>query len=256
VEAYQFLNGDGTLLLPSLGLIGPLNDAATKAVPGVGTPLFNVATANGRVRMYVLNPELHVQELAGAFGKLRAGETVAIMLGSPNIVGYWLITSQGRVFTFGAAKSYGDLNGRPLNGPIVGAALSRDEKGYYFVGSDGGVFAFGSARFFGSMGGRHLNARIVGMAPSIGDQPGVNDGYYLVAEDGGVFSFRAFFHGSMGGRHLNAPMSGMAPCGSGYVLAARDGGVFNFSDHPFHGSAVGRFAHPDVVQISVTTTIP
>jgi nitrate reductase alpha subunit len=36
--------------------------------------------------------------------------------------GYWEVASDGGMFTFGSAKSFGSMAGTPLNKPIVGVA--------------------------------------------------------------------------------------------------------------------------------------
>jgi N-acetylmuramoyl-L-alanine amidase len=147
--------------------------------------------------------------------------------------GYWLTSSDGGVFAFGAPFE-GSAGALPLVEPVVGMAPTRDAGGYWLVASDGGVFAFGDAPFLGSMGGRPLNRPIVGMAATAD-----GGGYWMVASDGGVFAFGdAPFLGSMGGRPLNRPIVGMAATadGGGYWMVASDGGVFAFGDAPFLGS--------------------
>lgn len=106
--------------------------------------------------------------------------------------GYWLIAEDGGVFTFGDARYFGSMGGRPLNAPVIGAAAHPGGDGYWLVGADGGVFNFGSAKFFGSMSGQPLIAPIRGIVA----HPGSN-GYWLVGADGGVFGFgEAQFHGN------------------------------------------------------------
>ncbi len=165
--------------------------------------------------------------------------------------GYWVVASDGGVFSFNA-PFYGSAGNLNLNRPVVGAAATPDGGGYWLVASDGGVFSFGDARFFGSMGGQHLNQPIVGMAATSD-----GGGYWLVAADGGIFAFGdAAFDGSTGAIHLNRPVVGMAasPDGGGYWLVASDGGVFAFGDAAFDGSTgaihlnrpvVGMAAAPD-----------
>ncbi len=159
--------------------------------------------------------------------------------------GYWIVGSDGGVFTFGDAGFHGSMGGQRLAAPVAAMASTRSGAGYWLVARDGGIFTFGDAGFHGSMGGQHLDAPVVGMAstPSGG-------GYWLVASDGGVFTFGdAGFHGSMGGQHLNAPVVGMAstPSGGGYWLVAADGGIFTFGDAAFYGSMGGqRLAAPVV----------
>ncbi len=163
---------------------------------------------------------------------------------------YWLVASDGGIFTFGNASFLGSMGGRPLNRPIVGMAPSADEKGYWLVASDGGIFNFGDSRFFGSQGGQPLNAPIVGMAATPD-----GGGYWLVASDGGIFSFGdAGFHGSMGGKPLNAPIVGMASTrdGLGYWLVASDGGIFSFGDAGFHGSMGGKRLNKPMVGLAPT----
>jgi hypothetical protein len=148
--------------------------------------------------------------------------------------GYWLMGTDGGVFSFGKAAFFGSTGGVPLNQPIVGTAATPSGRGYWMVAADGGIFAFGDAGFYGSMGGKPLNKPIVAMAPSRSGK-----GYWLVAADGGIFSFGdAGFYGSTGSAKLNKPVVDMTttPSGRGYWMAATDGGIFSFGDAAFFGS--------------------
>jgi N-acetylmuramoyl-L-alanine amidase len=148
--------------------------------------------------------------------------------------GYWLVGSDGGIFTYGNARFFGSTGALRLNAPIVGMAAAPDGGGYWLVARDGGVFNYGDAGFFGSAGALHLNAPIVGMAAT-----GDGRGYWLVGADGGIFSYgNARFWGSTGGTHLNAPVVGLAatPSGGGYWLVASDGGIFSYGDAQFSGS--------------------
>ena len=82
--------------------------------------------------------------------------------------GYWLVASDGGVFTFGTAEFYGSMAGTHLNSPITGIVPTSDDGGYWLVAQDGGVFAFGDAVYSGSMGGKVLNAPVVGGASASG----------------------------------------------------------------------------------------
>ena len=142
--------------------------------------------------------------------------------------GYWLVASDGGIFTFGDAQFYGSTGAIHLNRPIVGMAATPSGHGYWLVASDGGIFSFGDAHFYGSTGG---------IAPEPADRRDGRDaaghGYWLVASDGGIFSFGdARFYGSTGAIQLNQPIVGMAatPTGHGYWLVASDGGIFRFGD--------------------------
>jgi len=154
--------------------------------------------------------------------------------GLPAGPGYWLVASDGGVFSYGSARFFGSTGDVRLNQPIVGMAPTMTGAGYWMVASDGGIFSFGDAAFFGSTGALALNRPIVGMAPTPSGM-----GYWLVASDGGIFSFGdARFFGSTGAIELNKPIVGMAatPAGNGYWLVASDGGIFAFGDAPFAGS--------------------
>ncbi|MHB8288619.1 MAG: hypothetical protein ACYDEY_05185, partial [Acidimicrobiales bacterium] len=83
---------------------------------------------------------------------------------TPGGHGYWLVASDGGIFSFGTARFYGSMGAKHLNAPIVGIASTPGGHGYWLVASDGGIFSFGTARFYGSMGAKHLNAPIVGIA--------------------------------------------------------------------------------------------
>ncbi len=147
---------------------------------------------------------------------------------------YWLVASDGGIFSFGGAPYYGSTGGTILNKPVVGMSATPGGAGYWLVASDGGIFAYGNAQFYGSTGSMVLNKPVVGMAPT----PDGN-GYWLVASDGGIFSYGdAHFWGSTGSLVLNRPVVGMAstPDGNGYWLVASDGGIFAFGDAQFFGS--------------------
>jgi hypothetical protein len=116
--------------------------------------------------------------------------------------GYWLVSSDGGVFSFGDAGFYGSAGNLRLNKPIVAAMSTPDGKGYWLVSSDGGVFSFGDASFYGSTGNLRLNQPVVS-AMSTPD----GKGYWLVAADGGVFSFGdAGFYGSGSNLGLDRPV--------------------------------------------------
>jgi uncharacterized protein YkwD len=160
----------------------------------------------------------------GSAAALRLRQPIVDMAAKPNGNGYWMVASDGGVFTFGRAGFFGSTGNIRLHRPIVGMASTRSGRGYWLVASDGGVFTFGDARFWGSTGGRVLNAPMVGMASDPRSR-----GYWLVSRDGHVFSYGgARFLGSPGRRSSTHPVTGMAAAKKGgYWLATRDGGVYS-----------------------------
>ncbi len=160
--------------------------------------------------------------------------------------GYWLVGSDGGIFTFGSATFHGSTGSLRLQRPVVGITPTADEGGYWLVASDGGIFAFGDAGFHGSIPGlglhpagsglpNSLDAPIVGMVPSSD-----GGGYFMVASDGGVFAFGdAQFEGSCPGR---GGCSGAAVAvvpdatGRGYWLVTQTGNVYTFGDAPYFGA--------------------
>jgi hypothetical protein len=154
--------------------------------------------------------------------------------------GYWLVGSDGGIFTFGSAQFYGSTGSLHLQRPVVGITPTANRGGYWLVASDGGIFAFGNAGYYGSIPGsglspagsgapRSLNAPIVGMVPS-------NDGggYFMVASDGGVFAFGdARFEGSCPGiGGCNGAAVAVVPdaTGNGYWVMTSTGAVYTFGD--------------------------
>ena len=87
-----------------------------------------------------------------------------VAIASTDAGGYWLVASDGGVFSFGGARFFGSTGSLNLVRPIEGIAPSLGARGYRMVASDGGIFDFGNAGFFGSRGGLPLNQPIVGMA--------------------------------------------------------------------------------------------
>jgi hypothetical protein len=184
-------------------------------------------------------------------GSLSAGEVPTTIAGKQDGTGYWVFTNRGRALPFGSAGFFQDMRATPLNGPIVGSAVTPSGNGYWMVGSDGGIFSFGDAAFSGSTGNLTLNRPVVGIAP---DPDGA--GYWLVASDGGIFAFDAAFRGSVPqalapGAVLNQPVIGALAYGNGYLMVARDGGIFSFSDLPFLGSLGGTPLDTPVVGVAV-----
>jgi hypothetical protein len=159
----------------------------------------------------------------------------------PKGQGYWLVASDGGIFSFADSRFFGSTGAVKLNQPIVGMSPTPSGQGYWLVASDGGIFSFGDAAYHGSTGNVRLNQPIVGMATTPS-----GSGYWLVAADGGVFAFDAPSFGSAAGRS-RAPAVAIATTktGDGYWVVTAEGQVFNFGDAPNFG-ALGPLSQPIV----------
>src|SRR5205823_6055093 len=151
---------------------------------------------------------------------------------SGGLQGYWLLGSDGGIFSFGNAQFFGSTGGMRLNKPIVGMASTPSGNGYWLVATDGGIFSFGDATFHGSTGSIKLAKPIINMAAGPN-----NSGYWLVASDGGIFAFDVPFHGSLPGAHVTDEATNVAPTrtGDGYIVTTAPGGVYAFGDAPIYG---------------------
>ncbi|MGH9098181.1 MAG: hypothetical protein ACRDWB_12240, partial [Acidimicrobiales bacterium] len=58
----------------------------------------------------------------GSTGSVPLGNPIVGMAKNPDGGGYWLVASDGGVFSFGNAGFFGSTGGFPLNRPIVGMA--------------------------------------------------------------------------------------------------------------------------------------
>ncbi len=167
-----------------------------------------------------------------------------IVRGGPH--GYWLVGSDGGIFSFGSAAFYGSTGSLKLQRPVVGITPTADNGGYWLDASDGGVFSFGDAGFYGSIPGlglhpagsglpNSLNAPVVGMVPTAN-----GGGYFMVASDGGVFAFGdARFEGSCPGiGGCAGAVVAVVPdaTGNGYWVVTQTGNVYTFGDAPYFGA--------------------
>jgi hypothetical protein len=160
--------------------------------------------------------------------------------------GYWLVGSDGGIFSFGTAGFHGSMGSTPLQRPVVAITPTLTGNGYWLVASDGGIFSFGDSSYYGSLPGlgvhpsgsglpHSLNAPIVGMVPSF-----TGHGYFMVASDGGVFAFGdAKFEGScpgIGGCTGTAVAVMPDHSGNGYWLVTTTGAVYAFGDAAYYGA--------------------
>ncbi|HVM53297.1 MAG TPA: hypothetical protein VM262_08880 [Acidimicrobiales bacterium] len=185
----------------------------------------------------------------GSTGNAGLNQPIVGMARTKTGDGYWLVSREGRVFSFGNAVHHGSLPAMPPS-PVIGIAATPNGDGYWLATANGSIYTFGAAPFLGGLGHLRLAKPIVGIAAL---PNGI--GYWMVAEDGGIFAFGgAQFFGSTGAMRLNQPIAGMAaaPGGNGYWLVARDGGIFTFGVAAFHGSTGNIQLNRSIVGMAAT----
>ena len=143
----------------------------------------------------------------GDMSKVALNGPVLDSVATPSGHGYYMVASDGGVFTFGDAKFEGSTGSQTPRGAGAHAhARSRRRPAIGSSGTDGAVYSF-KASFHGSMGGKHLNRPVVGMV-SFGN------GYLMVASDGGIFNFsNKPFYGSLGSHPPPIPIVSVAAYG-------------------------------------------
>jgi hypothetical protein len=88
------------------------------------------------------------------------------IIGTPSGNGYYIVASDGGVFSFGDAEFHGSTGGhKPGGHEVTGIAISINASGqvngYWLVADDGGVFTFGQAPFWGSTGGNDGGSPVI-----------------------------------------------------------------------------------------------
>jgi hypothetical protein len=119
---------------------------------------------------------------------MRLNKPIVGMTATPSGRGYWLVASDGGIFSFGDAAFAGSTGSLKLVRPITGMASTPGGHGYWLSASDGGLFAFGDARFFGTARDKLATPDpgrgVVAVVPT---RSGA--GYWQVTAGGRVFNF-------------------------------------------------------------------
>lgn len=162
----------------------------------------------------------------------------SMVVASASVRGYYVLGSDGGVFSFGQAPFYGSVPGLKLGHTVsaVSMATTFDQKGYWVLGQHGTVYPFGDAANYGDIKSIGLYGRVKAKAiiPTVDGK-----GYYILGTDGGVFTFGdATFYGSVPGLpnppNIQAVSLTLTPDGTGYWILAANGAVYSF------GSATGQ----------------
>ncbi|HEX2850733.1 MAG TPA: CAP domain-containing protein [Acidimicrobiales bacterium] len=158
---------------------------------------------------------------------------------SSGATGYYVLGSDGAVFSYGNAVYQGSAPELGLHIDASLMTLTPSGNGYWVEGADGGIFSFGDATFHGSVPGLGLPVRVtaIDLKPTPSGQ-----GYWILGADGGIFSFGdAQFFGSLPGVGVRNRAIRLipTPSGNGYWILGADGGIFSFGDAGFYGSVPG-----------------
>ena len=192
------------------GLVQPAPVVAMTSTPtGFG---YYLAEANGKVPAHT--DPTHAFGDAGLFTDghghtdasfLTLTKPIVGMATTATGLGYWLVASDGGIFSFGDAAFFGSTGALHLVSPIVGMTVTKTGHGYYLYAADGGIFAYGDAAFHGSVGGSVRSHPVVGMRLSP-----TGNGYWFDDSAGTIFHFGdAQFAGDMSTVTLARPMIGM-----------------------------------------------
>jgi hypothetical protein len=90
------------------------------------------------------------------------------MAATPDGGGYWLVASDGGVFSLGDAGYHGSVPGQGIDShaPVEGIVASPSGGGYWILGRDGALYSYGDASYLGSLVGIGLQGSITGAATS------------------------------------------------------------------------------------------
>ena len=132
------LSGGAALLIIA---VLTLSSAPGRATPGASTTksggaLTKVSPAIAAAAAGAPGPDAVVPFGGAALGpsSLSTPHTPVVgMASTPDGKGYWLVASDGGIFTFGDAAFYGSEGGAQLVAPVVGMASTPDGKGYWLV---------------------------------------------------------------------------------------------------------------------------
>jgi hypothetical protein len=159
----------------------------------------------------------------GFGGKVYQAFTLIIGLTNVGGLGYWMVASDGGIFSYGNAKFHGSEGGKKLNKPIVDFAATPGGKGYWEIASDGGIFAFGNAKFHGSEGGHPIASPMVSFGAT-----STGKGYWEVTAKGVVYPFgKAATYGHPSS--VTSTVTGFCPTSDdkGYYEVTKTGTVYH-----------------------------
>src|SRR3989440_5049916 len=140
----------------------PRRDAARSFAHRFALFLATALTATGLttlatvVHSAVVAPPATAATYLGSAARMTLYRPIVDMAATPTAKGYWLVASDGGIFSFGDAHFYGSTGGKRLAQPVVDMTPARTRPGYWLGAADGGVFSFRDAHLYRSAGGHAL----------------------------------------------------------------------------------------------------
>jgi hypothetical protein len=150
--------------------------------------------------------------------------------------GYFMVASDGGVFSFGDATFEGSCPGiGGCEGAAVAVMPDASGNGYWVVTSSGHVYTFGDAQYLGAPG-----PQSVPVTSAVRTSDG--NGYWILFGNGAVAGYGDAVDaggpvGTTSG--LNPATAIFAADGGGYWVATATGGVFSYGGAQFDGSLGG-----------------
>lgn len=170
-------------------------------------------------------------------GRLPARDPVVAITVDP-AGGYWLLSVDGSVFPFGAARFYGSPASTPTRvTDAAGLVPTADGGGYWIFTAGGRVLAYGDATTAAAVAGDPgSSAPAVALVATPDGQ-----GYWLARADGTVAAYgdAPLLPGAPAGYHFRTVVGLAAtPDGSGYWLLTAGGQVFASGDARRYGQVL------------------
>ena len=163
-------SGGGTALIPGNRIVGMAVDPANGG--------YDLVDNQGHIYGFGGAPYFDVISYASS-----ANEQIASISFSPSGNGFYALTKDGRVLSYGdVAGQGGYLSG--LVGSPVSISGQPGTNGFVITTSSGCAYAYNGGQYYGGMCGVALNGPIVGITSTSDGK-----GYWMVASDGGVFTF-------------------------------------------------------------------
>jgi hypothetical protein len=172
---------------------------------------------------------------AGSPSPKRLNAPIVGVVPSADGGGYFMVASDGGVFTFGDAKFEGSC---PSIGGCSGAAVAvmpdADGNGYWLVTATGHVYAFGNATTYGAPGPHNVPVTSATRTDDGG-------GYWILFADGDVEAYgdAPKLGGPDGLVSSQNPATAIVTTsdGEGYWVVTTAGSVFTYGDAPYEGGA-------------------